>query len=118
MCVRRVMVAVRNIAAGRKYGWPLDRSTLYTCVTKHVDPKNVLERLQSGCYVQGVLQSWPAAQRLPLTGLYLEGAAWDLENQCLVPPKPKQLVQDLPILQVIPIEVCTVDPPSVRLTVR
>ncbi len=52
-------------------------------------PGQVHERLQSGCYVQG---------------LYLEGAAWDVDRGCLVPPKPKQLVQDLPILQVIPIE--------------
>ena len=42
---------------------------------------------------------------MDVSGLYLEGAAWDLDNQCLIPPKPKQLVQDLPILQVIPIEV-------------
>ena len=69
----------------RKYGWPLDRSTLYTSVTKYAEVKQVNERLTSGCYVHG---------------LYLEGAAWNLEDQCLMPPRPKQLVQQLPILQV------------------
>ena len=47
------------------------------------------ERLTDGCYV---------------TGLYLEGAAWDVERQCLVRQPPKVLVQELPILQIIPVE--------------
>jgi len=34
-----------------------------------------------------------------VSGLYLEGAAWDLENCCLIRPKPKELVQDLPVLK-------------------
>jgi dynein heavy chain len=120
---------------GRKYGWPLDRSTLYTSVTKFTEPKQITERLQSGCFVQGVWKVFLrecTTERLigkvergrdreklvesdilkifflcnSILGLYLEGAAWDLDNQCLMPPRPKQLIQDLPILQVIPIEVC------------
>lgn len=39
-----------------------------------------------------------------MQGLFLEGAAWSLPTACLVPPVPKQLVQPLPILQIIPIE--------------
>lgn len=35
-------------------GWPLDRSTLYTTVTKHVDPREIIEKLPSGCYVEGL----------------------------------------------------------------
>ena len=73
----------------RRYGWPLDKSSLYTKVTKYTSASQVEERLVDGCYV---------------TGLYLEGAAWDVENCCLVKQPPKVLVQELPILQIIPIE--------------
>jgi dynein heavy chain len=47
-------------------------------------------RLDSGCYI---------------VGLYLEGAAWDFENGCLKRQEPKILLTELPILQVIPVEV-------------
>ncbi|XP_076804944.1 dynein axonemal heavy chain 10-like [Clavelina lepadiformis] len=76
-------------ATCRKNGWPLDRSTLYTQVTQWQTAEEVTERTHQGCFV---------------SGLYLEGAAWDLENCCLNRPKPKQLVQELPVLKVIPIE--------------
>lgn len=39
-----------------------------------------------------------------IDGLYLEGAAWDRENCCLIRQSPKQLIQDLPVMKVIPIE--------------
>ncbi|EDQ84603.1 uncharacterized protein MONBRDRAFT_39235 [Monosiga brevicollis MX1] len=73
----------------RQNGWALDRSTLYTAVTEFVDPREVQARPPSGCFV---------------TGLYLEGAAWDVKAGHLVPQAPKQLLQPLPILRVIPIE--------------
>ncbi|KAJ3299892.1 Dynein heavy chain 10, axonemal [Borealophlyctis nickersoniae] len=74
----------------RKNGWPLDRSTLYTQVTEFVDPKDITERPQSGCFVQG---------------LYLEGAGWDLERGCLVRLETGgRLLTELPILRIIPIE--------------
>ncbi|KAJ2996626.1 Dynein heavy chain 10, axonemal [Globomyces sp. JEL0801] len=74
----------------RKNLWPLDRSTLYTQVTQYVDPKEITERLQSGCYIQG---------------LYLEGAGWDLKRNSLVRLESGgRLVQELPILRIIPIE--------------
>lgn len=76
-------------ATCRKNSWPLDRSTLYTTVTKYRTPEEVTERAHSGCFV---------------SGLYLEGASWDLEGACLKRPKPKVLVEELPILKVIPIE--------------
>lgn len=47
------------------------------------------EKAPSGCYI---------------SGLYLEGARWDIENACLTKSLPKVLVEDLPILRVIPIE--------------
>nr|KAF6268323.1 dynein axonemal heavy chain 10 [Myotis myotis] len=76
-------------ATCRRNGWPLDRSTLFTQVTKFQDADEVTERAGQGCFV---------------SGLYLEGADWDLERGCLVKSKPKVLVVDLPILKIIPIE--------------
>nr|KAG5704650.1 hypothetical protein BaRGS_025292 [Batillaria attramentaria] len=65
-------------ATCRKNGWPLDKSTLYTSVTQFLS-----------CFVHG---------------LYLEGAGWDMKESCLVKQKPKQLIQELPVLKIIPIE--------------
>lgn len=39
-----------------------------------------------------------------MSGLYLEGADWDVEMGCLVKSKPKVLTVQLPILRVVPIE--------------
>lgn len=76
-------------ATCRAKNWPLDKSTLYTRVTSMTHESQVAEKPETGCYVRG---------------LYLEGASWDLERGCLAPQLPKQLVEELPILQVIPIE--------------
>ncbi|XP_071339029.1 dynein axonemal heavy chain 10 [Trachinotus anak] len=76
-------------AACRKNGWPLDLSTLYTQVTQYRSEEEVTDRPGQGCFV---------------SGLYLEGADWDMEKGCLVKSKPKVLVVELPILKVIPIE--------------
>ncbi|KAI5707535.1 hypothetical protein M8J77_004618 [Diaphorina citri] len=75
--------------ACRKHGWPLDRSTMFTRVTQYTNPAEVEERPELGCYV---------------TGLYLEGAHWDLEAGCLAPPLPRVLVESLPILLIVPAE--------------
>lgn len=40
-----------------------------------------------------------------VTGLYLEGARWDPANRCLARSTPKVLVEPLPVLSVVPIEV-------------
>ncbi|CAN0268706.1 unnamed protein product, partial [Phaeothamnion confervicola] len=45
--------------------------------------------LDAGCYV---------------SGLYLEGAGWDVDRQCLRRQDPKALVTELPLLQVVPVE--------------
>lgn len=42
-----------------------------------------------GCYIQG---------------LYIEGARWDVTEGCLKRSHPKILIEELPILVVIPIE--------------
>ncbi|KAK3083644.1 hypothetical protein FSP39_000711 [Pinctada imbricata] len=76
-------------ATCRKNGWPLDKSTLYTNVTQWQHAEDVTERAHQGCFVDG---------------LYLEGAAWDRENTCLIRQDPKQLIQELPVLKIIPIE--------------
>ncbi|KUF89894.1 Dynein heavy chain [Phytophthora nicotianae] len=80
-------------ATCRAKNWPLDKSTLYTRVTSYTNDSQLpaLDGMKddAGCYVKG---------------LFLEGASWDLERGCLAPQKPKQLVEELPILQVIPIE--------------
>ena len=47
------------------------------------------EKAPSGCYV---------------SGLFLEGARWDLKERCLSKSLPKVLIEELPILRVIPIE--------------
>lgn len=47
------------------------------------------EKAPSGCYV---------------SGLFLEGAKWDLKEGCLNKSLPKVLIEELPILRVIPIE--------------
>jgi dynein heavy chain len=76
-------------ATCRNKGWALDRSTLYSAVTEHTEADQIRERPSNGCYIEGI---------------FLEGASWDLKHKCLAPPIPKQLVQNLPILRIIPIE--------------
>jgi dynein heavy chain len=53
----------------RNYVWPLDKSSLYTKVTSYTSAAQVEEKPADGCYVDG---------------LYLEGAAWDVERRTLV----------------------------------
>jgi len=76
-------------ATCRKKGWALDKSTLYTVVTKFTDRSQVTKRLEHGTYIEG---------------LYLEGARWDMEKGCLTRQNPKELVQEMPLIQIVPIE--------------
>ena len=73
----------------RARNWALDKSTLYTVVTKETKAEKFSTPLDAGCYVRG---------------LYLEGASWSIEDSELRTQEPKVLVIELPILQVIPIE--------------
>jgi dynein heavy chain, axonemal len=52
----------------RGKGWALDKSTLYTIVTKEFDANSITKRLEHGTYVQGI---------------YLEGSRWNIEKDCL-----------------------------------
>lgn len=73
----------------RRRGWPLDKSTLFTTVTQMLSADEVQEKPEDGCYI---------------SGLFLEGAAWDFERQCLKPQDPKVLITQIPVLKVTPIE--------------
>jgi dynein heavy chain len=75
-------------ASCRRRGWALDKSTLYTVVTK-TDDVNQVHHMLDGSYIQGI---------------YLEGARWDIENGCLARQHPKQLIQVLPFVQIVPVE--------------
>lgn len=52
--------------------WALDKSTLYTQITKIRNAEEIKKKPEHGCYVRG---------------LYLEGASWDLNKNCLKPQK-------------------------------
>ncbi|KAH8257767.1 hypothetical protein KR038_000855 [Drosophila bunnanda] len=82
------LTALVQIAC-RRNAWPLDRSTLFTYVTKFADPDDVEERPVTGCFVHG---------------LYIEGARFDLPTNQLARSHPKVLVEELAILAVEPIE--------------
>lgn len=82
------LTALVQIAC-RKNGWPLDRSTLYTAVTKYKTQDEVEDRPDQGCFIQG---------------LFLEGARWDLATGTLQRSSPKVLIEELPVLKVNPIE--------------
>mmetsp|Transcript_25191 Transcript_25191/g.84661 ORF Transcript_25191/g.84661 Transcript_25191/m.84661 type:complete len:4540 (+) Transcript_25191:178-13797(+) len=73
----------------RACNWPLDKSTQQTSVTQFRSAEDISEPLTAGCYV---------------SGLYLEGAAWDFEGCRLARQAPKVLVVELPILRVVPVE--------------
>ncbi|XP_054248884.1 dynein axonemal heavy chain 10 [Indicator indicator] len=76
-------------ATCRKNKWPLDHSTLYTEVTTYRTAEDVIECSTQGCFV---------------SGLFLEGADWDMEGCCLTRSKPGVLVVELPVLKIIPTE--------------
>lgn len=48
---------------------------------------------------------WRVLQGCYVTGLYLEGARWDPANRRLARSTPKVLVEPLPVLSVVPVEV-------------
>jgi len=54
--------------------WALDKVTRYTVVTNERNPLNIKKRLEHGTYVQG---------------LFLEGAKWNMDKDCLDYQDPK-----------------------------
>ncbi|KAG5468030.1 hypothetical protein LSCM4_01117 [Leishmania orientalis] len=73
----------------RKYRWPLDRSTMMTTVTAFATPEEITAAPEDGAYVRG---------------LYLEGARWDAERRTLAPQLKKQLIAEMPVMQIVPTE--------------
>ena len=61
-------------ATCRKKKWALDKSTLYTIVTQKINPDEIKTPPEDGCYI---------------TGLYIEGAGWSIEENQIVRQKPK-----------------------------
>lgn len=62
---------------------------MYTVVTKERNPAAIKKKLEHGCYIRG---------------LFLEGARYNSEKDCLDYQKPKELIEEMPLLQVIPVE--------------
>jgi dynein heavy chain len=75
--------------ACRSKGCPLDKTTLMIIVSTYQRSNQVMTKPALGCYI---------------SGMYLEGTNWDLERKCLIPQHPKELVIDLPLMRVTPIE--------------
>lgn len=74
-------------SACRARGWPLDASAMYTEVTEFISVDDVEEKPELGCLI---------------SGLFLEGAVWDLDRRVLTQPSDKCLVSELPILRLVP----------------
>jgi dynein heavy chain len=36
--------------------------------------------------------------------LYIEGAIWNVDEECLDNQRPKELVEEMPLIQIIPVE--------------
>eukprot|EP01022_Parablepharisma_sp_SALTPOND_P017583 TRINITY_DN2831_c0_g1_i1.p1 TRINITY_DN2831_c0_g1~~TRINITY_DN2831_c0_g1_i1.p1 ORF type:complete len:4437 (+),score=698.95 TRINITY_DN2831_c0_g1_i1:410-13720(+) len=75
--------------ACRAKGWALDKSTKITEITQFVHPSEAKTRPELGCYI---------------TGLYMEGAKWHVTEQCLIKQDPKELIFEMPVVRIIPIE--------------
>jgi len=73
----------------RSKGWALDKSTLYTIVLSQRDPSKIEKRLEHGTLV---------------SGMYIEGARWNTDKDCLDYQRPKELIEELPLVQIIPVE--------------
>lgn len=52
-------------------------------------PDEVKTKLEHGCYIDGI---------------YIEGAKWDIERSTLDYQDPKELVIEMPLIQIIPVE--------------
>ena len=76
-------------AASRDKGWSLDKTTLYTQLTKLTNAAQIAAKPRHGCYI---------------SGLFLEGASWNTQRGVLARQDPKILVTELPIVQIVPIE--------------
>ena len=60
-----------------------------TQLTRVKDARSITEPPENGCFV---------------SGLYLEGARWDFESHTLANQKNNELVEELPVMHIIPVE--------------
>jgi dynein heavy chain len=56
---------------------------MYTIVTKEKDSSKIKKKLEHGCYIRG---------------LYLEGARYNSDKDCLDYQRPKELIEEMPLL--------------------
>jgi len=73
--------------ACRNNCWPLDKTSLITSATHFMDAKDLKEREDGICYING---------------LHLEGAGWDMVRSCLKLQDAKVLSTTLPVLKLVP----------------
>lgn len=62
--------------------------TIDTKVTKILDPSKITSKPKNGRYI---------------TGLYIEGARFDIDQQIIKKQKPKVLIYEMPILHIEPV---------------
>ena len=60
-----------------------------TQLTRVKDARAIMKPPENGCFV---------------SGLYLEGARWDFESHTLAKQKNNELVEELPVMHIIPVE--------------
>ena len=75
--------------ACRAKSWALDKSTKITEVTEFALPSEVKQKPDMGCYISGI---------------FMEGAKWDIKTQCIVKQDPKELIFEMPVIKIIPVE--------------
>lgn len=73
----------------RKKKWALDKVKLRTRLTRFTNAKEIKNKLELGCYVEG---------------LYMEGASWCDERKCIIRQRPKELIKQLPLMEIVPVE--------------
>ena len=83
------LTSVTQEVTRKHAGWAMDEITMYSSVTKE-EKESVKEHPQEG----GVY----------IYGLYLEGCAWDKRQDRIVPSKPKEIYNALPLLYVTAVQ--------------
>jgi len=74
----------------RKNGYSLDSMRVQMDVTQIIEPSTVECQPDSGTYVHG---------------FFMEGARWDVEENCLTESKPKELYPTMPVIHIIAVTV-------------
>ncbi len=78
------LTAICQVTA-QKNQWELDKLVTWTDITKRMEVAEIEGISRDGAYI---------------TGLYLQGARWDLTAQVLERSKPKEMFSKMPIINV------------------